>query len=201
VTGTRTTRPTLYLVRHGETDWNAQGRLQGRRDVPLNGLGRAQAEQAGRRLGEIHPDPASLDYLASPLGRTRATMEGLRATLGLAPAEYRQDPRLKEIAFGDWEGSTWKEIRRRDPARARARDADRWGYVPPGEGAESYALLAERVLPVVTELERPTVVVSHGGVTRALLVGLGLLEKDAAPRFDVWQGRVLLVDAAGWRWA
>jgi broad specificity phosphatase PhoE len=192
---------TLYLVRHGETDWNAEGRLQGQRDVPLNGLGRAQAEAAGRRLGEIVPDPAALDYVASPLGRTRATMEALRGALGLDPAAYRLDPRLKEIAFGDWEGSTWKEIRRRDPARARARDADRWGYVPPGEGAESYAALVPRVLPAIADLRRPAVVVSHGGVTRALLVGLGLLASAEAPRFDVWQGRVLAVDEAGWRWA
>ena len=193
--------PTLYLVRHGETDWNAEGRLQGQRDVPLNGLGRAQAEAAGRRLGELLPDAGGLDYVASPLGRTRTTMEGLRGALGLDPAAYRLDPRLREIAFGDWEGSTWKEIRRRDPARARARDFDRYGYVPPGEGAESYAMLAERVLPVVLELPAPAVVVSHGGVTRALLVALGHLSPREAPRFEVWQGRVLLVDAAGWRWA
>lgn len=192
--------PTLYLVRHGETDWNAQGRLQGQRDVPLNGLGRTQAETAGRRLGELLADPCALDYVASPLGRTRATMEGLRGALALDPAAYRLDPRLKEIAFGDWEGSTWKEIRRRDPARARARDLDRWGYVPPGEGAESYAILAERVLPVVAELTAPAVIVSHGGVTRALLVALGHLAAREAPAFDVWQGRVLVVDAAGWRW-
>jgi broad specificity phosphatase PhoE len=66
--------PTLYFVRHGETDWNAEARLQGQQDVPLNAFGRVQAEEAGARLRALAPGYANLDYVASPLSRTRETM-------------------------------------------------------------------------------------------------------------------------------
>src|SRR4051812_14488768 len=65
----------IYFVRHGETDWNREARLQGQRDIDLNATGRVQAEEAGRRFSALLPDPASLDYVASPLRRTRDTME------------------------------------------------------------------------------------------------------------------------------
>ncbi|MBY0295537.1 MAG: histidine phosphatase family protein [Methylobacterium sp.] len=195
------TRPPLYLVRHGETDWNAEGRLQGQQDTPLNATGVAQAGEAGRRLGTIlHGEAARAAYMASPLTRTRRTMEGLRAALGLDPGAYALEPRLREIGFGAWEGMTWREIRRADPARAAARDRDRWGYCPPGAGAESYAMLVERVRPVLDALAGPTVMVAHGGVARAVLVALGHATPAEAPHLEIRQGRVLVLDAAGHRW-
>ena len=81
--------PLLYYIRHGETDWNVEARLQGGRDIPLNANGRAQATHSGEVLRELlaHDalDPASLDYIASPLGRTRETMERVRTALALDP--------------------------------------------------------------------------------------------------------------------
>jgi broad specificity phosphatase PhoE len=74
----------IYFVRHGETDWNREARLQGQRDVPLNALGRVQAGEAGRKLAALVPDPGSLAYIASPLGRTRETMELLRGAMRAA---------------------------------------------------------------------------------------------------------------------
>ena len=193
---------TLYFIRHGQTDWNAQGRLQGQRDIPLNGEGLRQADMAADRLKALaEAGLAEADFVASPLSRTRQTMEALRTRLGLDPDGYRLDPRLKEICFGAWEGSTWAEIRRRDGARALARDRDRWGYRPPGEGSESYAMLVERVAPALAELRRPTVVVAHGGVARAILVILGHLTIREAPRIGIRQGGVLVLDDARWRWA
>ena len=193
-------RPTLYLVRHGETDWNAQGRLQGRRDTPLNGVGLGQADEAGLRLRALVPDPSVLDYVASPMTRTRRTMEGLRGVLGLDPPAYRTDERLVEIGFGAWEGSTWRELRARDPRAVAARERDLWGFTPPGAGAESYRTLTARVGPAIAALARDTVVVAHGGVARAVLAHLRLVAPEAAPRLPVWQGRVLVVEAGGWRW-
>ena len=97
--------PVIYYVRHGLTDWNAQQRLQGRHDVPLNAEGCAQAVRCGEILRELllrtSRAPADLDYVSSPLVRARRTMELVRATLGLEPGGYPLDARLVEIAFGD----------------------------------------------------------------------------------------------------
>ncbi|ACL60680.1 histidine phosphatase family protein [Methylobacterium nodulans] len=194
-------RPALYFVRHGETDWNAEGRLQGQRDTPLNARGHAQAAEVADRLrGLLGARADDLAYLASPLTRTRATMERLRAALGLAPDAYATDPRLMEIGFGAWEGRTWREIRAADPRAYAARNRDRWGHCPPGEGAESYAMLLDRVRPVLDTLSEPTVMVAHGGIARAVLVATGHATPAEAPHRDVWQGRVLVIDAAGHRW-
>ncbi len=193
------TVPTLYFVRHGETDWNAEARLQGQQDVPLNAFGRVQAEEAGERLRRTVPDYESLDYVASPLSRARETMERLRAALGLDPAAYRMDERLKELSFGTWEGLTWKELRKRDPQIAAQRQRDKWGLVPPG--GESYAMLAERVAPAIADLTRDAVVVSHGGVARVLLALLCKVPRGQAPVMDIWQGKVLVFAGGRYRWA
>jgi broad specificity phosphatase PhoE len=192
-------RYTLYFARHGETDWNAEARLQGQRDVPLNDFGRVQAEEAGVRLRGLVLRYEDLDYVASPLWRTRETMEAMRAAIGLHPTAYRTDDRLKELTFGAWEGLTWREVRQRDPRGARARDADKWNFVPPK--GESYGMLAERVAPFLGELTRDTVVVSHGGVARVLLAFLGHVPQGEAPRVDIWQGRVLVFARSGYGWA
>ncbi len=189
---------TLYFIRHGETDWNLEGRLQGQKDIPLNDLGRVQAEEAGARLRGLAPDYAGLDYVASPMHRTRETMERLREAIFLDPKAYRLDERLVELTFGDWEGRTWKEVRKAEPQMAAARERDKWGYVPPG--GESYAMLLDRLLPAAREVSRPTVLVSHGGVARALLAGLAGLPVYEAPRVDIWQGRVLVLENGKHRW-
>ncbi len=190
--------PTLYFVRHGETDWNAEARLQGQQDVPLNAFGRVQAEEAGARLRALVPGYANLDYVASPLSRARETMELLRRTLGLDPALYRTDERLKELSFGTWEGLTWKELRALDPQVAVRRQRDKWGLVPPA--GESYAMLAERVAPALADLTRDAVVVSHGGIARVLLALLCGVPRSQAPIMDIWQGKVLVFQDGRYSW-
>jgi broad specificity phosphatase PhoE len=125
-------------------------------------------------------------------------MERLRARLGLDPKAFRSDDRLQELAFGDWEGLTWREVRARDPKGATARDRDKWAFVPPS--GESYAMLRERVAPVLETITRDTVMVAHGGVARALLVHLTGLAHAEAPHLDIWQGRVLVIEANRSRW-
>jgi broad specificity phosphatase PhoE len=194
------TRPTIYFIRHGETDWHLEGRLQGQKDIPLNDLGRVQAEEAGRRLRELVPNAEDLDFVASPMTRTRETMERLRATLGLHPTSYRLDDRLVELTFGAWEGMTWKEVRKAEPQAAAARERDKWGYAPPG-GGESYAMLADRVRPILDSLTRDAVIVAHGGVARAFLaVACGVSTRHAAS-IDIWQGKVLVIDGRRHYWA
>ena len=191
--------PVIYFVRHGETDWNAEARLQGQRDIPLNDRGRVQAEEAGCRLRDLAERLDDLDYVASPLARTRETMERLRAAVGLSPDGYRTDSRLIELTFGAWEGLTMEDLRRRDPEAAAARRRDKWGYVPPQ--GESYAMLAERVRPVLAEIERDTVLVSHGGVARALLTLACDLPSREAASLDSWQGKVRVIDGRRFPWA
>jgi broad specificity phosphatase PhoE len=183
-------RPTLYLIRHGETDWNVEGRLQGSRDIPLNDYGRVQAAEAAGRLKAVQPWFQDLDFVSSPMSRARETMEILRGELELHPHTYRLDERLREITFGLWEGSTWREVKARDPDRARAREQDKWGYVPP-EG-ESYRMLLARIAPWFDELTRDTAAVCHGGIARALMVHAGGISPREAERADIHQGRILV---------
>jgi probable phosphoglycerate mutase len=191
--------PTIYFIRHGETDWNLEGRLQGQKDIPLNDLGRVQAEEAGRRLRNLVPLFEDLDYVASPMLRTRETMERLREAIGLYPNHYRLDDRLVELTFGAWEGMTWKEVRKSEPQLATLRERDKWNYAPPG-GGESYAMLADRVRPILDDLTRETVLVAHGGVARAFLaVACGVSTRHAAS-IDIWQGRVLVIEGRRHRW-
>lgn len=189
---------TLYFVRHGETDWNAEGRLQGQKDIPLNDLGRSQAAEAGRKLLGLAGSLDQLDFVASPMIRTRETMDILRRSVGMPVSGYRLDERLREIAFGDWEGLTWREVKKREPIKVKERDEDRWGYAAPG--GESYAMLVERVSPALSELTRDTVVVAHGGVARAVLSVACGLPRSEAPTLEIWQGRVLLIRAGRFDW-
>ena len=192
-------KATIYFVRHGETDWNVEARLQGQQDVPLNPLGRVQAEEAAARLRAIVPAYDCLAYVASPLTRTRDTMELMRAALSLPASDYGVDVRLKELSFGAWEGLTWKEVRSREPKAAVARERDKWSFVPPG--GESYAMLAERVAPVLADLSSDVVVVSHGGVARVLLALLCAVPHARAPVVDIWQGKVLVMAGGRYEWA
>lgn len=158
--------PPIIFIRHGQTDWNAVGRLQGQRDIPLNDNGRAQAGRNGRALAEAFPEVGAFDFVASPLMRARETMEIVRKLLDLEPGDYGLDDRLKEIRYGAWEGFTEDELVEREPHSIAKRRADAWRFVP--SGGESYELLSDRVGQWVATLDRPTVVVAHGGVGRVL---------------------------------
>lgn len=187
--------PRLYFIRHGETDWNREGRLQGRTDTALNPRGRKQAAQAARHLGDLFgtaPDAALLAGLplyVSPMQRTRQTAEILLGTLGLDSAAYVPDARLMEIGFGHWEGRTWPEIRARDPIGARDRDKDRWHFQPPG--GESYAMVADRVGAWLASIDHDACVIAHGGVARVMMALCGGFEPEEAVAADIWQGKVL----------
>ncbi|MBN8936871.1 MAG: histidine phosphatase family protein [Rhizobiales bacterium] len=185
-------RPILYFARHGETDWNRERRLQGQHDIPLNDLGRVQASRCGAVLrGLFERDGRSAvdcDYVSSPLGRARETMELMRAGLGLEPAAYRTDARLMEMSFGRWEGFTFADLQAREAAALAERERDKWGFVLPG--GESYAQLQVRVRAWYDSVERDTVVAAHGGVCRVLIEHLGLAPPLAASMGDIGQGVV-----------
>jgi probable phosphoglycerate mutase len=191
--------PTIYYIRHGETEWNAEGRLQGTRDVPLNDLGRRQAGSAGVILADLFArdrrNEASVAFVASPLGRARLTMELVRGALRLPPDEYAIDDRLREIAYGDWEGSTLAEMRALTPELFARRQAQKWTVSPPG--GESYAAVQARVSDWYRQLTADTVAVAHGGTARALMVALGFETSDSAANLAIEQGAVYVFGDGG----
>jgi len=154
----------LYVARHGETDWNVEGRWQGRTDVPLNDRGRAQALALAERLrGERIASVASSD-----LSRARETAQIVASALG-APFAYA-DEGLRERGFGIFEGLTRAECAERHPEEWRVWSTD--ARIAPS-GAETYEALAARVVASIhralDELAGPALVVTHGGSLRALL--------------------------------
>jgi broad specificity phosphatase PhoE len=184
--------PVLYYVRHGETDFNLQGRLQGRRDTLLNAHGRRQAAECGAVLHDLfardHRDPQELKYVSSPLKRARETMEVLRAALGLAPLDYEIDARLTEIAYGEWEGLTLPEIEARNAGVLTQRERDKWDFAPPG--GESYQQLAARIGDWYQSLTSDVVVAAHGGGVRALMALFVILPEEQATHAQIEQGVV-----------
>jgi len=184
--------PTIYYIRHGETAWNAEGRLQGTQDVPLNDLGRRQASQAGRILADLFArdgrDKASLAFVASPLGRARSTMDFVREVLKLPLGGYSLDDRLREIGYGRWEGSTLAEMQAEDPEIFAKRQTDKWTMSPPG--GETYASVQLRMRDWYDSLLTDTVAVAHGGTARALMVALGFETPASAADLTIEQGAV-----------
>ena len=157
----------LYLVRHGQTQWNVERREQGWRDSPLTSLGRKQAatnaillKEAG--IGRIY---------ASPLGRVRETVKILVNQLD---AEVIYDDRLKEINMGDWEGKTHTEARGQYPDVWEAWQCNYFGTrVPNGESLHDVGL---RLIPLLDELkssmggdDRCIAIVSHEQTTQIML--------------------------------
>jgi probable phosphoglycerate mutase len=191
--------PVIYYIRHGETEWNADGRLQGTQDIPLNDLGRKQAAAAGAILADLFArdglSETSLGFVASPLGRARSTMELVRGSLKLPPDQYAVDIRLREIGYGQWEGSTLQQMQAQDPDVFARRQADKWTVPPPG--GESYAEVQARVSDWYHQLTADTVAVAHGGTARALMVALGIETPNSVADLTIEQGAVYLFGEAG----
>lgn len=192
-------RPILYFARHGETDWNRERRLQGQHDIPLNALGRSQAVRGGGVLAGLLEKagraPADFDFVSSPLGRARETMELMRGAMTLDPQAYRTDARLMEMSFGRWEGFTYAELQSREAEALAARERDKWGFVLPG--GESYAQLETRVRVWYEGMERDSIVTAHGGVCRALISLLGFADHEAASMGDIGQGVIYVFGCDG----
>ena len=173
----------LWLIRHGETDWNAEGRFQGWTDVPLNETGRAQAEQLRALLAAGDFD----GVWSSDLIRAVETAR-------VAISEPSVDERLREIDFGDLEGAVWDELD--SDIRAGLKEFD--SFQSPG--GESTAAFVDRVFAFLDELEAGRhLVFAHGGVIRAIGRVCG---SDGFPSHtDIvkvdWTNRIALDETAG----
>jgi broad specificity phosphatase PhoE len=160
--------PLLYVARHGETDWNAEGRLQGHTDVPLNDRGRAQA----RALAAALAREGIGALVASDLARAKETADIVAGALGRPSPVI--DPRLRERGFGVFEGRTKADLAETEPDAWRAWNEDVRARPP---GGESHEDLVGRIVAAVEHAGRahaqggsPVLVVSHGAAIRALLL-------------------------------
>jgi probable phosphoglycerate mutase len=170
----------LFAIRHGETAWNAELRIQGHTDIPLNDTGRRQAEQMARALA----DEGIAAIYSSDLQRAAATAAALAQATGVA---VTPEPALRERHFGSFEGSTFREIEERWPD-----DALRWRQRDPGfgpGGGETLLAFYERSTEAATRLAarhpgQAIALVAHGGVLDCLYRAAARIELGA-PR--TWQ--------------
>ena len=161
----------IYLVRHGETEFNAERRQQGHLDSPLTTLGRAQGAAIGRLLRDLIDEPDGWRLISSPLGRAQATAGLIAEALGL-PIET--DRRVIEVSFGEWDGRLRDELAAEHPETF---GRGGWQFAAPG--GESYESVEARVgdwlASLPPEPQRKVIVVSHGGsgrVVRGAYLGL-----------------------------
>ncbi|XZG69111.1 histidine phosphatase family protein [Chitinibacteraceae bacterium HSL-7] len=192
---------TIYLLRHGQTQFNAERRLQGHCDSPLTGLGQAQAREMGRALhAELGRHP-SYHMVSSPLPRACATARLVAAELGRQEAPIPTDPRLIEVAFGAWETLQVPELHRAHPELATRPD---WHFAAPG--GESYRAVRERIDDFLSDDTLPAclVVVSHGllgRIVRGVYAGMdeAALWAQDMPQdafFRLLQGRIERIECA-----
>ena len=166
-----TTERLLHIIRHGATDWNQSGRIQGHLDLPLNRAGRAQAHRVSQRLVQF----GAAALYSSDLQRAYETAQIIGSATG---AQVIQKPGLREINFGVWQGLTSQEIRERDPAGYTARRANPYDVTP--AGGETWRRFYDRAVLAVQEILAATdtqrvIVVAHSGICTVLgLRALGL---------------------------
>lgn len=173
--------PELMILRHGETEWNRVGRMQGELDSPLTETGRAQARTQGELIQAR--DLTGWSWFSSPQGRAVNTA---RIVADGQAAELRFDDRLVEIGVGEWTGKSRDEIRAAMSNKVELADLPETGitlykYAPGGEG---FAALRERAADFLGDLTGPSVLVTHGitsRMLRAVVMGLNDDELDDLP--------------------
>ncbi len=180
----------IYLVRHGQTEFNRERRIQGHVDSPLTELGVRQAQAVGGLLADLIRDPAGWRIVSSPLGRARSTADIVAAQLGGLPVEL--DERLKEMSWGAHDGRLRAELEAEHPETF-----GRTGWAFDASAGETYEEVCDRIGSWLADLppepERRVVAVSHGisgRVLRGLYANLG---RDQAAAQDVPQDAVFLL--------
>lgn len=183
----------VFLVRHGQTEFNVIGRYQGQTDSPLTPLGQEQARAFGRILAGLPRPPQTI--WTSPMGRARATAALIAAELDARrniPVSLATDPRLTELSFGQWDGLSKAEIKERWPGVRRGKAARAWLFdAPDGESLEA---ARHRLADVLRDaLAVPDLLlVSHGMAGRLIRAHHAGLDFDAAMQLEarqdlIWQ--------------
>lgn len=166
-----TSLPTILLIRHAETQWNIEGRLQGWRDAPLTLNGFRQAIAVAENVRQTWAGLAQMEdvqYHCSDLGRARQTASVLADSWGIRFEKFIAEEQIKERNYGAWEGMTLDDVARSRPSEFQEHQADPWGYQVPG--GEAKTALFDRISAWLDELprNRPHVVVTHSGCFRAI---------------------------------
>ena len=157
--------PVIYFVRHGETDWNRMGLVQGSIETDLNAHGQQQAQDVARALSEKHQELAGFQYVCSPQRRAQQTMGYIILALGISTEQVKTEPRVRELGFGIWEGKPFWELKDSPIYPADAEGKYYWR----ANGGESYEDGVARVDDWLSTLTAPTLVVAHGAVGRCLM--------------------------------
>ena len=189
--------PTLLVIRHGETQWNVAGRLQGRMDTPLTANGTRQALAVAARVSETVSGLEAATFWVSPQGRARQTASILADTWSLPFATFVEAPSLMERGYGVWEGRTNSEIEADLPDQYRAHATDPWDYRMPG--GESRTALTARLADWIATLDpsRPHVAVTHSGCLRALRGIYTRAARDVILGYREPQTSACLLDSSG----
>ena len=179
----------LALLRHGATDWSAEGRIQGRTDVPLSATGRSAL--AAKCLPA---DLSGLHVVSSPLLRCTGTVQALQLE------QAAVEPRIVEMSWGLWEGRRLGELRLEFGETMRANEARGLDFAPPQGESPRQVLL--RVLPWLVEVAAcgaPTLAVSHRGVIRAIFAAASGWDMRGKPpaKLDWAALQLFVLDAAG----
>ena len=160
--------PTIYLIRHGQTVWNAEGRYQGQLNSPLTSKGEEQAKANGEKLLKYLKDTDEFAFYSSPLGRASSTAKIIADVLGFDKEKIVFDDRIQEINYGIFEGKTKHHCQTELKEEFDAREANKWSYTL--EGGESYETVSIRLKKWLATLNdnKPIVMVAHEMINRTL---------------------------------
>ncbi|HEX9061454.1 MAG TPA: alpha-ribazole phosphatase [Clostridia bacterium] len=182
----------LFFIRHGQTDWNVKGRMQGSFDSELNNTGINQAEELAKKLLESNYKFSKI--YSSTLKRAVKTAQILCKALNL---EHIQLKGLEEINLGQWEGLTWEEVKEKFPEEyAKWYENRRYTRSP---GGESYQDMLDRVLEAINKIingnDRNVAIVTHGGVIMCLQCYITNTPYNEMRKFKVDNTSILELDS------
>jgi broad specificity phosphatase PhoE len=182
----------LYFLRHGATDWNGQGRYQGRTNTDLSSQGlsdaRRNSELLRQLIDETRADHANLSLVSSPLNRARQTADIVAREFDLQD-QVACNPAFQELSMGRWEGLTSQQVKQRYYEERKSRKLDRWHFKP--VGGESMAERSRGIRQALSELSPGTIVVTHSVVLRIIICILTDLSEQVAaekvtPHVSIW---------------
>ncbi len=188
--------PPIIFIRHGETDWNKRGLIQGSIDTDLNETGHEQARAIARALTVRKSVFSDFELVCSPQKRARQTMAHIVVSLERDSHLVRIDDRVRELGFGVWEAKPFWELKA-SPVYP-ADPEDRYYWQP--EGGESYADGVLRSSSWKQSVQKPTIVVSHGAVGRCLIGNAMGLSRSDLVEMKTPQGCWCLIEGGNAEW-